>query len=178
MNPDEMWHKAIDKTEIFRGRIRHLHTFTHTTLPYIFLAESILNAGDVVVRQGRVTVEKPVILMPGNFPQLEGFQIDERDLHLNNDAIATFLVMRGISFPTMKYSNETHRLDVVPGPLSKAIKQHKSQLERQEDVNTGLIISPEDCWQFAILIYVCALSAKSIPEDIKNILRRMDIENN
>jgi len=78
----------------------------------------------------------------------------------------------------MKYSNETAKLEVIAGPLSKAIERYKRDLERKEDINTGLIAAPEDCWKFAILIYASVIVAKSIPEDIKNILRRMNIENN
>lgn len=178
MNIEDLWQKAVNKTEIFKARLRLLHTFSETILPYIYLGESAINEGDVVVRMGRVIFQKPVIFLPGNFPQFEGFQIDERDLHLDNDAVASFLFVRGVSFPTMKYSNETHKLDVLPGPLSKVIRKYKKELEKKEDVTTGLIIAPEDCWQFSILIYLSTLAARSLPEDIKNILRRMGIENN
>lgn len=178
MNIDELWQKAVNKTEIFRSRLRHLYTFDQTVLPYTYLAESALNIGDVVVRSGNIVVERPVIFLPGNLPQFEGFQIKEGNFQADNNTIATFLFLRGISFPTMKYNNETHKLDVVQGPLSKAIQYHKKELERKEDVATGLVASPEDCWQFALLIYAAGLMAKSIPEDIKNILRRMGLENN
>ena len=178
MNIEELWQKAVSKTEIYRARIRYLYTFNHTMLPYVYLGESSVNPGDVVIRKGKILADKPVIFLPGNFPQFEGFGIDESGFHLDNNSVATFLMMRGISFPTMKYSNETYKLDVISGPLAKAIERHKKELEKNEDVNTGLIISPEDCWQFALLIYVCGLMAKSVPQDVKNILRRMDIENN
>jgi hypothetical protein len=167
MDTETLWQKALAKTEIYRARIRYLSTFEHTMLPYIYLGESSINPGDVIVRKGKVLADKPVIFLPGNFPQFEGFGID-----------ATFLMMRGISFPTMKYSNEIYKLDVIPGPLAKAIERYKKELEKSEDVSTGLIISPEDCWQFAVLIYACGLMAKSVPQDIRNILKRMNIENN
>ena len=178
MDIEELWQKAVTKTEVYRSRLRSLYTFSQTTLPYIYLAESTVNTGDVVVRRGKIVLEKPLILLPGNFPQFNGFEINEKDAHFDNDAVATFLFVRGITFPTMKYSNETHKLDVVPGPLSKVIERYKLDLEKKEDVTTGLIISPEDCWQFSVLIYVSILMAKSLPEDIRNILKRMGIENN
>ena len=74
MNIEELWQKAIDKTEIYRARLRYLYTFDQTTLPYIYMAESALNAGDVVVRQGNIVAERPFVFMPGNLPQFEGFQ--------------------------------------------------------------------------------------------------------
>lgn len=178
MSIEELWQKAISKTEIYRARLRYLYTFDQTTLPYIYMAESALNAGDVVVRQGNIVAERPLVFMPGNMPQLEGFQIDDKNLNIGNDAVASFLFMRGITFPTMKYLNQTIKLDVIPGPLSKAVNRYKKDLEKKEDIDTGLLVSPEDCWQFAVLIYAAALAGKSIPEDVKNILRRMGIQNN
>lgn len=173
MNIEGLWQKAISKTEIYRARLKYLYTFDQTALSYIYLAESAVNEGDVVRRQGSVMVQRPIVFLPGDMPQLEGFEIEDRNLSIGNDAVAAFLFMRGVSFPTMKYLNQTVKLDVIPGPLSKAIKHYKEDLEKKEDINTGLLVSPEDCWQFAVLIYAAVLAAKSIPEDIKNILKRM-----
>jgi len=107
--------------------------------------------------------------LPGGLPQFEGFEIND---------VAAFLFLRGVSFPSMKYSNQTQKLDVVSGPLSKVVLKYKRDLERKEDVSTGLVVSPEDCWQFSVMIYAAALAAKSIPQDIQNILKRMGIQNN
>jgi hypothetical protein len=178
MNIEDLWHKAITKTEIYRARLRTLHTFDQTILPYIYLGESLVNSGDVVVRKGKIAVERPIIFLPGNFPQFEGFQVEGSDVNFDSNTMAMFLLMRGISFPTMKYSNETYKLEVIPGPLQKAVDNYKKELERKEDVATGLIISTEDCWQFAALLYAANLAAKSMPDDIKNILKRIDIKNN
>jgi hypothetical protein len=178
MNIEELWQKAISKTEIYRARLTMLHTFDQTVLPYIYLGESVVNPGDIVVRKGKVLVERPIIFLPGNSPQFEGFQIEDSNAHFDNNAIAMFLLMRGISFPTMKYSNETYKLEFAAGPLQKVVDNYKKQLERKEDIATGLIISTEDCWQFAVLLYAANLVAKSIPQDIRNILKRMDVENN
>jgi len=169
MNIEELWQRAITKTEIYRARIRYLYTFDQTELPYVYLAESTVNPGDVVVRQGRITAEKPMVILPGGLPQFEGFEIND---------VAAFLFLRGVSFPNMKYSNQTQKLDVVSGPLSKVVLKYKRDLERKEDVSTGLVVSPEDCWQFSVMIYAAALAAKSIPQDIQNILKRMGIQNN
>ena len=178
MSLEELWQKAVSKTEVHRARLRTLYTFDQTVLPYVYLAESVVNIGDVVVRKGKVIVEKPIILLPGNMPQFEGFEIEDKSFEANSDSVAMFLFMRGISFPSMKYSNQTSKLDVIPGPLSKAVSRFKRELEKKEDISTGLIVSSEDCWQFSLLIYAAALAAKSVPEDIKNILKRMGIQNN
>ena len=73
MDIQELWERALKNTEIIRPRVQELHTFSSTQLPYVFLSESSINAGDTVVRKGEVLVEKPSLILPADSPQFEGF---------------------------------------------------------------------------------------------------------
>ncbi|GAJ15654.1 unnamed protein product, partial [marine sediment metagenome] len=55
------------------------------------------------------------------------------------------------------------------GSVDKAIAHFSRQLERREDVYCGLMLGPEDCWQFSVLIYVGTLALKSAPTDIERL---------
>jgi len=167
----ENWERALGKTEIIRSRIHPLKTFETTQLPYIFLAESALNAGDTVVRKGEVMVEKPSIILPNNLPQFEGFEF-EKESSFQQDFLTTFFMVRGIRFPSLKYNNHTETLDVFEGKLQKAINFHADQLQKREDVTTGLMIGPEDCWQYSILIFICGQVIRQADGDIKKLLDR------
>jgi hypothetical protein len=169
VNLEENWKKAVSKTEILRSRITNLLTFDSTVLPYIFLAESAVNPGDTLVRKGEVIVEKPLLILPENFPQFEGFDF-KKELKANDDSVRTLLLMRGITFPSLKYHNITSSIDISEGSLAKAIKENKKELERREDLTTGLITGPEDCWQFSILLYIATLVSKSAASDIRKLL--------
>ena len=165
----DKWEKALKNTEIIRSRIHPLSASETTELPYLFLAESAVNAGDSVVRKGKVFVEKPSIILPENIPQLEGFDFDE-ELHLNEDTIINFLIVRGVRFPSYRYNNKTYSLDIHEGRLKNAIDHFSDQLQKSENVHTGLIVGPEDCWQFSILIFICTMAAKSADKDIRRLL--------
>ncbi|MEA1965329.1 MAG: hypothetical protein U9O41_09465 [Candidatus Aerophobetes bacterium] len=169
MNLYEKWEKATKETRILRFRLPNLLSFEATTLPYMSLAESSINTGDTVVRKGEVVVQKPLIILPSNLPQFEGFEFED-DYQLNSDEIRRFLLMRGVSFPSLKYRNETYNVDVYEGCLKKAIEYFSLQMEKREDVHSGLIAGPEDCWKLSILIYVIALTSRSAPEDVRKIL--------
>ena len=166
---EEKWNRAVKKTELIRSRLGKLLTLEDTSLPYIFLGESSVNIGDTVVRSGKILVHKPLIVLPQNFPQFDGFDF-EKDYHINNDMVRTLLLMRGISFPSLKYSNEISAVEVHEQSLQKAIKHYSLKLEKAEDVQCGLIIGPEDTWQFSILIYVSMLITKSASNDINKLL--------
>lgn len=169
MGLEEDWDRAVRETEILKSYLSTLLSFKTTELPYTFLAESKVNIGDTIVRKGKVLAHRPLLILPPNYPQFEGFEF-EKDYQVNADTIRSFLLMRGVSFPSLKYSNETCSLEIFEGPLTKAAQHFSLELERKEDVRSGLIVGPEDCWQFSILIYVATLMIKSAPNDIRRIL--------
>ncbi|MBI4342708.1 MAG: hypothetical protein HY599_05020 [Candidatus Omnitrophica bacterium] len=165
----ELWDKARKSTEILRMQLQDLATFEQTPVPYIFLAESALNAGDTVVRRGHVVIERPAIVLPNFSPQFEGFDVNE-SLHLNPDALATFLLVRGIHFPSMKYRHQLSSLDVFEGSLRQGIQHYTNRLAAAEDTRTGLVIGPEAAWQFSLLLLVGALVVRSAEGDLRRIL--------
>jgi hypothetical protein len=169
MDIQELWDLARKRTEILRLRLQDLSTFEATAVPYILLAESSLNAGDTVVRRGQVVIERPSIVLPKFTPQFEGFEF-ERDLHLSDDAVATLLLVRGIQFPSLKYRHQISSLDLFEGSLQKAIDRFTHELVRAEDIATGLVVGPEEAWQFSLLLLVGALVVRSAEGDLKRIL--------
>ncbi|MBI3331297.1 MAG: hypothetical protein HYZ96_04200 [Candidatus Omnitrophica bacterium] len=171
MDIQELWDKARKQTEILRMRLSDLSTFETTAVPYLFLAESAMNPGDTVVRRGQVLIERPAILLPGFSPQFEGFAFDT-DLHVSEDAVTTLLLVRGIQFPSLKYRHQLSSLDLFEDSLQQAIKHFSGQLASAEDVKTGLVVGPEDAWQFSLLLLVGALVVRSAEGDLRRILEQ------
>jgi hypothetical protein len=169
MDIQELWDRARKHTEILRMRLQDLATFDATTVPYIFLAESSINPGDTVVRQGQVLIQRPAIILPHFSPHFEGFEFDDI-LHLSDSTLATFFLMRGIQFPSLKYRHQLSLLDVREGPLQQAIDHFEDQLKRAEDTTTGLVLGPEDAWQFSLLLLVGALVVRSAEGDLRRLL--------
>lgn len=167
MDLDALWDKALKETEIVRSRLTELATHEMTMLPYVFLAESSVNAGDTVVRRGHVVVERPALILPS--PQFNGFEF-EADLQLSPDAVINFLLIRGVRFPSLRYRHELSALDLREGSLQQAIEHFSDQLKRAEDVHTGLVIGPEEVWQLSVLILVGALVSRSAEGDLRRLL--------
>src|SRR5688572_18808954 len=134
MNIPETWEKALRNTTLVRPRVQPLETFAPTELPYVLLTES---GPDSTVRRGKVTVERPSIVLPLNLPQFQGFEFDKG---VDPSLVTGFLLVRGVSFPSFKYSHETTLKDTHPGPLSKALTKYQDELARKEDTVTTLLI--------------------------------------
>ncbi|MFH1846113.1 MAG: hypothetical protein ABH869_00975 [Candidatus Omnitrophota bacterium] len=169
MDIEQLWEKAQERTEVIRGRVKSLPTFMITKVPYIFLTESVINEGHTVIRQGKVIVDKPLIFLPEDLPQFEGFDFEE-NFDLEQGAVQMFFLMRGIRFPSLKYNHCLEKLDLEELSLTKSIEKYKNQLERKENTTTALIIGPEDCWQFSVLIYMAALVGRCAKTDIINFM--------
>ena len=175
MDIEKIWNKALRETEIIRTRVQALHTLDVTRVPYLLLSASSINVGDTVVRKGEVVVDKPSLIIPPNNPQFQGFEFEDIK-KFNEDSLINFLLVRGVSLPSLRYDNRTVSLDVFEGKLSKAIKHYQNFLQRKENVRTGLIKGPEDYWQLSLLIFICSQIAKNAENDIKKLLG--DFENN
>ena len=169
MNIQEAWEKALKMTEITRPRVQPLQIHEVTRLPYVFVAESAVNMGNTVVRRGEVMVEKPAIVLPSNMPQFEGFDFEE-GMRVNEEFLKTFFMVRGVTFHSLKYNNVSGTLDVFEGRLSKAIGHYRAVLQQGEDVHTGLVAGSEDCWQFAVLIFVCTQVSRSAESDLRRLM--------
>lgn len=172
MDINDNWEKALQDTRVIRPRVQELFTFASTPLPYLFLSESSVNRGDTVIRQGEVVVEKPALILPSNLPQFEGF--DSQDSSgFNELSLTNFLFIRGVKFPSLKYNNKTQKLDVFEGALDAAVSFYLNRLEREENISTGLVSGPEDCWQLSVLIFVCSQIARSAQGDMKRIIEKL-----
>lgn len=171
MDIEYLWEKAQKNTEIIRGRIKALATFEYTNVPYLFLAESVVNEGHTLIRKGKVIIDKPIIFLPEDMPQFEGFDFEE-EMGIEHGAMQMFFFMRGIRFPSFKYNNTVDKLDVEDSSLAKCVEKYKQKMEQEENVNTALIIGTEDSWQFSVIIYIAMLISRCARNDIANLMNR------
>jgi len=176
MNINEAWTKALKNTEIIRPRVQSLMTFSETVIPYVLLSESTINLGDTVVRMGEILVDKPSLILPPNNPQFSGFDF-EKEGQFKENSLLNFLLIRGITLPSFKYNNRTSSLHVYEDNLNKAVEHFKDDLQKQENVSSGLIVGPEDCWQFSVLIYTCMQIARNADIDIQRLLKEFKKNN-
>ena len=169
MDIESLWNKALKNTEIIRVRVHTLLVSSDTFVPYILLSESSVNLGDTVVRKGTVKVQKPSLILPPNNPQFDGFEF-ELENKVDPNSVVNFLLVRGVTLPSFRYDNQTSSLDIHEGKLSDAIKHYERELQQSENVMTGLLAGPEDCWPFSLLIFICSQIARDADYDIRKLL--------
>jgi hypothetical protein len=172
-NPLEEFLAVQRATRIVRTRKNLLYTFGSTRLPYRFLAPSAVNEGDVVLRRGTVTVEPPKILAPRNPVEFEGFGIEDEE---GAEGMVPVLLNRWVHFPPAKYQNSNASLEVVGGPLEAALERQVNELDRENDIRTGVVLGPEDRWGFSVIGYVGQMVARSAPSNIGEFFERFGFD--
>lgn len=166
---DKKWQEALKKTKIVRSRIKKLETFKKTIVPYILVNKSLVNKGTTVVREGKVVVSPVYIHLPYSKFELNNFNFKETT-NYSDEIIKSFLLIRGVNLPSMRYDNTDLKLEVVDKPLEQVVKEYQEIFQRKEDTETGLVISIPDIWQFSLIIYLASIIVKSAENDIKNFL--------
>lgn len=152
------------ETKLVRTRQHDLFTFGATRLPYVFLAASSVNAGDMIVRRGEVTVGRPQIMTLRDMPQFEGFEFEDDTVPL--------LMSRGIQLPAMKYENCHASLQVEPGPMERALEKVVNLLDKESNNRTGVIVGPEDLWALSLVHYVGYMVVRSAPGNFGEYFER------
>ncbi|MBF0477960.1 MAG: hypothetical protein HQL26_00605 [Candidatus Omnitrophica bacterium] len=171
MDLEKLWEKALKNTEIIRSRIQGMSALADTRVPYILLSESEVDQHDTVIRKGELIVQKPSLVIPPFNPQFNGFEF-EKDLSVNQNSFVNFLIVRGISMPSFLYDNQAGSLDICEISLSKAIKDQLTALQQKEDVMTGLIAGPSDCWQMSLIIFICTQILRNTETDFRHLLEQ------
>ena len=168
MDIRQKWEKALKNTEIKRNRIQELDAFSSTLVPYIFLGSG-LPSGGTVTRKGQIIAEKPSLILPTGIPQLEGFDFGE---DFSEDQVINFLLIRGVRLPSLRYNHKSSSRDTSKVSLEKEIERQLNRLQRKEDVETALIVGPEECWQYSVLIFVANMVSRTAHRDIKRLLEK------
>jgi hypothetical protein len=165
--PYDAFDRSQKNTRIVRKRKNLLYTFGNTKLPYVFLADSTVNEGDIVVRKGEITVNPLKIITMNELPAFEGFQmegVEDQDMPL--------ILNRCVRFPPATYKNSNSSLDVVPGPLDGVVEDNVNKLDQKNDIRTGVICGLDDLWAFALLEYVGQMVVNSAESNINEYMER------
>lgn len=171
MNPAEMLQASFETTQIVRERKYSLFTFGITKLPYFFIARSQIDSHDSLVREGKVIVEKPQIIIPGNNPLFEGFEFQD-GMSFNESEIPQVLLTRRIKLPSLRYINKESSISVDSIGVDEKINQICNKLESKPDTVTGVIHGEDKFYPFPLLIYVGAMILRSSGDNLKEMLEK------
>lgn len=139
LSPKEM-HDIFERTIILRSPTYGIVKGYHE-LPYICVGDAMKGGSGAMSVRGRIHVSPQFLIKPKHYQSSYGdiFGDDEVDM-----AIAG-RVFGFLGFPNrpIECSSEHLELAHVPDTLDELINKVLDELERMEDITTGVIVTPE-----------------------------------
>jgi hypothetical protein len=169
-NNDEKLEYAAKNTEILRHPRQHLSTFGITNIYYYLVTEPsyselVNDAGETVIREGRVIADRPKIVTPYYLSRLEGFSSDARQY------FETLLRMHQGETPGLfyTYKNEPKGLNIVSDNLPVVVEKLNEKIDRKGDPLASIIRGQDDLWDVSLLKFIYEITRNSVQQNMSQL---------
>lgn len=176
---DERIEYAIRHTEILRPPKQSLATFGTTNIHYYLVtepvyAEVVKDVTETVVREGRVTAQRPRIVTPYYLSQLEGFSPDAKRYF--DALIKTY----GSNAPGLLYiyKNEPKELTIVSDNLLSVVDKLSREIDKRGDPLTSIIKGEDELWDVSLMKFIYEITRSSLRNNLLQMRSRglLDID--
>ena len=170
---DEKIEYAVKHTEILRPPKQSLATFGTTNIHYYLVTEPVYaevaeNVTETVVREGRVTAQRPRIVTPYYLSQLEGFSQDAKRYF---DAL---IKAHGPNAPGLFYiyKNEPKELTIVSDNLLSVVDKLSSEIDKRGDPLTSIIKGEDEFWDVSLMKFIYEITRSSLRNNLLQMKSR------
>ena len=172
-DPQHDWRRAIEQTFVVRPPKQHLATFGVTNIKYYVVTEPIYqeidpNKREGVVRTGRVVAERPAIVTPNYFMNLQGF---------SDEAYEFFRDLARMSGPNSpgilyQYKNEPGGMEIVGGIPSEIAHRISKGLDEKNDDMSVVMCGVDELWDVSLLKFIYEFTASSAGSNVREMKSR------
>ena len=167
----EIFKEYWRRTEVIREYQRTLYTFGDMELPYVFAAEHSRFKDRTVVSKGVILFQKPHILLPKYYggPEFkEGFE------HANAIPQEAIYLFRAMGLPYSHITNKPISEEQMEyGSLQDVLDRFNTEMEYQENIETGLIKGVLDGADISLMRYSLGLVMKSASSNVKEFFEHL-----
>ena len=164
---DELWY-AAKATEVVFAPPKLLETFGETCVDYFVLAEVLDAVNQLRIRKGRVTAQRPRVLLPRYLANqaLENFGEEAKEYaeHFLHSQEGIRIIQYGMNFKKEEYSEET-----VQGEIREVADQISKDAEKDEVNLCGVIIGVDDLWEVSLFHFISDLVHRSLPHNAREM---------
>ncbi|MHB9090267.1 MAG: hypothetical protein ACYC7H_02500, partial [Chloroflexota bacterium] len=158
------------RTEVVRAPKQALATFGTTTIDYFLLsepayAELMPGEAETVIRQGKVTAERPQIVTP--FYLLNRF----RGFEHGQDYLRHLLQEYGPQAPGLMYSyrNELQETNIVSEGIEQVAGRIKDDLDARGEHLATIVRGIDQLWDVSLMKFIYELTASSLGHNLAEL---------
>jgi len=183
MNMDDKIKYALENTEILKAPKKYLSTFESTTVHYYMLTtpfylefEGRKTDSETIIREGRITWQKPKLITPYYLLRLEGF---------SEEAQKAFSILAGenadlaMMLYKLKFIKDYDHMDIVSNSVAEIARKIDADIEKNANPFCAIIKGLDEFWDVSLTKFIYDLALKSayfsnVPEMSANRLVNLD----
>ncbi|MDB4400920.1 hypothetical protein N9Z85_05320 [Akkermansiaceae bacterium] len=158
-NPDDFQY-AMEASKVLHEPARRIDTFGSTRFEFEVLSEPMDSVGSVRVRRGEVQAQKPQLIKPEGFSdiELEGFnpQMLEVIEHLKQNGVDLSFLRYGFQFKRSEVAEE-----IVHDHMESVKKKALENVRRTGNPSLVVIEAIDDSWEVGVMKFTIDMIMKS-----------------
>ena len=167
---DERIRDAVRNTKILRPPKQSLATFGTTNIYYYLLTEPVYkdmveDAGETVIREGRVIAQKPKVVTPYYLSQLEGFSSEARR-YLEMLTSKQNPNVTGLFY---SYRNEPKELNIVSDGLLAVVDRLNAEIDKRGEPLTSIIKGEDELWDVSLMQFIYEITGSSVQNNLRQM---------
>jgi hypothetical protein len=169
---DERIRYAVSQTEILRLPRQSLATFGTTIINYYLLTEpaysELVHEEETVIREGKVSSDKPRVITPYYLSRLEGFG-ENAGRYLD-----MIISQYGPHAPGVlyRYKNEPKEFTIVSDRLEVVAERLNERIDKKGDRLTAIVKGIDELWDVSLLRFISELTERSLRGNLVDLDRR------
>ena len=157
--------RAIKETKILKHPEQLITSFSSTTVHYYILTvplylefEGRSLQSETVIREGRMTWQRPKLITPAYMLKVEGFSDEARkafEMMAMEDSDLAMLLYG------LKFKKDSEKMEIVPEPLSAIAEKISGEIDKSKDPYCVIIQGVDEFWDVALSKFVQEMMVKS-----------------
>lgn len=160
---------AVNQTQVLRLPKQTLATFGTTVINYYLLTEPIysemVKGEETVIREGRVSSERPRVVTPYYLTKLEGFG-ESAKRYLDMIIQQYGLHMPGLYY---NYKNEHKDLLIVSDSIDVVIGRLNEKIDKDKDNLAAIIKGVDELWDVSLLKFISEMTQGSLRSNVEEM---------
>ena len=158
MNIEEKIRQAIEGTEVIKPPKKLLASFDSTTIHYYMLTvpmyldfEGRSSESETVIREGRITWQRPKVITPSYMLRVEGFSGEARKAFemLSEEDSDLAMILYGL-----RLSKDFEKMDIVSNSLASVAKNISGDIEKKKDPYSAIIKGIDQFWDVSLSKFI------------------------
>lgn len=153
-------HYALETTEVLHEPDRRIDTFGSTSFEFHLISELMDQVGQVRVRTGKITAERPMIVKPEPQSDLEFEGFGEQA-----QAFAEWLKSRMKDSTALQYGFTFKKSDLTESLLHDSMENVRdrvmAEVRHRNNPMTAVILGVDDTWEICLLRFTMEMIQKS-----------------